>query len=331
MKKLLRRLWDFMHSPGLRRPLMIAAPLLALILLGLVLLPRLRTEPAPAPGPAVLRTDAVEPLRETAEAEAAVPETPRETEAPLPEKAEEPFGWKTVDGREYYVYEDGSFAVGLQKIGGKFYYFDLNGVKAGAVGIDVSFYNSEINWDLVKAQGIDFAIIRVGGRGWTGGLIYDDCRTHEFLRGAREAGIRIGVYFYSTAVNQEESMEEARYCLKAVGGIPLDFPIFIDMEFSGEYPHGRSDRLSPSQRAEIVTAFCEIVRNAGYEPGVYAGQNFLKACVDYFSVSRYTVWLASYTVDNKLPFFSKRYDIWQFSESGVVSGIEGDVDMNVIF
>lgn len=250
---------------------------------------------------------------------------------PVTEIVEKKVGWQTIDGNQYFLYEDGSCAVGLKQIDGKLYYFDQYGVKARAVGIDVSFYNDDINWQAVKAQGIEFAIIRVGGRGWSSGVLYDDVRTQEYLRGARAAGIKIGVYFYSTAVNPYEAVEEASVALNAVGGIPLDYPIFIDMEFSGDYPDGRADRLSASERAEIAIAFCETVRNSGYRPGVYSGQNFLKASIDYYSISNYTIWLASYTVNDSLPNFSNRYDIWQFTDRGKVDGIEGGVDMNVIF
>ena len=197
--------------------------------------------------------------------------------------------------------------------------------------VDVSYYNSDIDWDVVKAQGIDFVIIRIGGRGWTSGLLYDDCRTREYLRSARKAGLQLGAYFYSTATTPYEAVEEASVAVKTLDGIPLDLPLFIDVEFSGEFPKGRSDRLSPSQRAEIATAFCETVRSSGYLPGVYAGQNFLKAYIDYNVISRYTIWLASYTTDNQLPFFDKRYDLWQFTESGRVDGIRGIVDLNVIY
>lgn len=252
-------------------------------------------------------------------------------EIPVTETVEKEFGWKTIDGREYFVYEDGSYAVGLKSIGGKLYYFSQYGVKASSVGIDVSFYNSDINWDLVKAQGVDFAIIRVGGRGWTSGALYDDCRTQEYLRGARAAGIKIGVYFYSTAVDRYEAVEEASVALSTIGGIPLDYPIFIDMEYSGEYPYGRSDQLSASQRTEIAIAFCETIRNSGYRPGVYASQNYYKSAINYSSISKYTIWLASYTRDNALPNFSDRYDIWQFTDRGKIDGISGEVDMNVIF
>lgn len=240
-------------------------------------------------------------------------------------------GWMTVNGNEYFVHEDGSYAFGLKQIGGKLYYFNQYGVKAKSLGVDVSYYNSDIDWAVVKAQGIDFVILRIGGRGWTTGLLYDDCRIREYLRSARSAGLQIGAYFYSTATTPYEAVEEASVAVKTLDGIPLDLPLFIDMEFSGEFPEGRADRLSPSQRAGIATAFCETVRSSGYLPGVYAGQNFLKAYIDYNVISRYTIWLASYTTDNQLPFFDKRYDLWQFTESGRVDGIRGIVDLNVIY
>ena len=250
---------------------------------------------------------------------------------PLGEVVEKKVGWQTIDGKEYFLYEDGSMAVGLKQISGKLYYFNQYGVKARSVGIDVSFYNEDIDWEAVAAQGVDFAIIRVGGRAWRTGLLYDDSRTQEYLRGARAAGIKIGVYFYSTAINPYEAVEEASVALRTIGGIPLDFPIFIDMEYSGIYPNGRSDLLSASERVEIAVAFCETIRSSGYRAGVYAGQNYMKTAIYYGSISGYTIWLASYTADNHLPNFSYRYDIWQFTDRGRIDGIEGDVDMDVIF
>ena len=343
MKNFFCRLWDRMNDPRLEKPLMIAVPCLTLVLAVLILLPYLQGGALSSPAPAAPEKSLSVPDTPETGGESASPGSPQDTgDAPeeavpelvvLPddESAAQQIGWQRIGGSEYFFYEDGSCAVGLKQIDGKLYYFNQYGVKARSVGIDVSFYNNDIDWQLVKDQGIDFAIIRVGGRGWSSGKLYDDCRTREYLRGARSAGIKTGVYFYSTAVNPYEAVEEASAALKAVGGIPLDYPVFIDMEFSGEYPEGRADRLTPNERAEIAVAFCETIRNSGCQPGVYAGQNFLKAYVDYYAVSRYTIWLASYTADNRLPFFDRRYDIWQFTDRGWVDGIGDDVDLNVIF
>lgn len=251
--------------------------------------------------------------------------------APVMTEVTKQVGWQEIDGKTYYLNEDGSRAVGLKKIDGKLYYFNCNGEKASAVGVDVSYYNNSIDWQMVKAQGIDFAIIRVGGRGWTSGALYGDSRTQEYLYGAKAAGIKVGVYFYSTAINSYEAVEEASVALATIGGVSLDYPVFIDMEYSGEYPNGRADQLTPAQRASVATAFCETVRNAGYRPGVYAGQNYLKYAMDYGSVSGYTIWLASYTLDNQFPDFPYRYDIWQFTDRAAIDGIEGSADVNVIF
>ncbi len=250
---------------------------------------------------------------------------------PQVEVIEKLVGWQVIDGVECFIYEDGSRAVGLKKIDGKLYYFNQFGVKASSVGIDVSFYNEDINWQAVKAQGIDFAIIRIGGRGWKTGVLYGDTRTQEYLRGARAAGIKVGVYFYSTAVNPFEAVEEASVAISTIGGIGLDYPIFIDLEYSGDYPDGRADQLTASQRTEIAIAFCETIRSSGYRAGVYSGQNFFKSAINYGALSGYTIWLASYTRDNQLPNFSNRYDIWQFTDRGLIDGIDGEVDMNVIF
>ena len=335
ISRFLQSIWDRISDPRLRTPLMILAPCLALILVALALVPALRGNasragaPAPAPAPA-----AELQLPAAPEPQTEIPALPEEAEAVIVEEpaAEEPlFGWRDLDGVKFYQLEDGSYAVGLQEIDGKLYYFNKRGERASSIGIDVSFYDGSIDWTAVREHGVDFAIIRVGGRGWTSGAIYDDYRTQEYLREARAAGVQIGVYFCSTAVNPREAVEEAKRTLKAVDGIPLEYPIFIDLEFSGEYPKGRSDRLSPSELAEIAVAFCETVRSAGYEAGVYASQNYFKVSIDYPTVSGYTIWLASYTRDDKLPNFNKRYDIWQFTDRGRIRGISGPVDVNAVY
>lgn len=240
-------------------------------------------------------------------------------------------GWQLVDGDICFTDDSGKKVTGLQIIDGKKYFFDDNGVKAKSLGIDVSSFNDSINWEAAKAHGIDFAILRIGGRGWTSGLIYNDSFFYPYIQGARKAGLKLGLYFYSTAVTPDEAVEEANFTLKNLAGMPLDMPIYFDSEYSGEYPDGRADLLTISQRTDIARMFCETIEMAGYQAGVYASQNFFCTALDYLPVSQYSVWLAVYTKNLSLPTFFYDYDMWQFTEYGKVNGLSGGVDMNIIF
>ncbi len=240
-------------------------------------------------------------------------------------------GWKKENGHTYYYGSDGQKEVGLKKIDGKLYYFNERGEKASSLGIDVSCFNGSINWNSVKASGIDFVIIRAGGRGWSSGLVYEDTFLREYMTGARNAGLKVGVYFYSTAVNTTEAVQEASVVIEKLKGAHLDYPVYIDMEFSGDYPNGRADLLSTAERVDIANAFCRTIMSSGYAAGIYASEYYMASCMDYRSVAQYSYWLANYTSDNAMPSFSGRYDIWQFTNCGQLSGISGTVDFNVIF
>ena len=240
-------------------------------------------------------------------------------------------GFQDVDGLTYYFNRNGNPVTGLRQIDGKMYYFNLYGVKAAKLGIDVSYHNKGINWPAVKAQGIDFAIIRVGYRGWESGLLWEDDRFVQNLRGAKGAGIDVGVYVYSTAVNPIEARQEADLIVGSLCGMKLEYPVYFDTEQSGDYPLGRADRICKANRAPIIQAFCNRIRDAGYTPGIYSGLNYLKNHVDHSMYAPYTTWLANYTRYNRLPDFPYEYDMWQFTDAGYVNGIRGIVDMNVIY
>ena len=260
------------------------------------------------------------------------------TATPATETVTTPVGWQTENGKTCYYDLSGSKVTGLKSIDGKLYYFDDNGVKASSLGIDVSYFNGEIDWNKVKAQGIDFAIIRVAGRTWGSGTLFEDSNSYkqmenggEYLQQAKAAGLKVGVYVYSSAINTNEAVEEASLALNILNGTALDLPVYIDMEYSGDYPNGRADKLTAQQRFEIVEAFCSTVKNGGYTPGVYAGQYYFEnGALNFSQVSKYNVWLASYTKDQKLPGFTG-YNMWQFTSAGTVNGISGNVDLNVIF
>ena len=248
-------------------------------------------------------------------------------------------GWIEIDGRTYYANKTGQLVTGLKNIEGKLYFFDPDGVKAAKLGIDVSYFNSAIDWNAVKAGGIDFAIVRVAGRTWEKGLLFEDEDSYRqgtnggfYLQGAKEAGLEVGAYFYSNAINAKEAVEEAEFALDILkrSGVTLDMPIYYDLEYSGEYPRGRADRLNLIQRAAVVKAFCGKIEEAGYQAGVYAGEYFFSRSLRLADVAPYKVWYAVYTNNFALPDY-RGFDIWQFSESIRINGMPDETDMNVIF
>ena len=248
-------------------------------------------------------------------------------------------GWIEENGHTYYYDAKGRPVTGLKNIDGRLYFFDGTGARARSIGIDVSYFNSTIDWNAVKAAGVDFVIVRVAGRTWNKGVLFEDEDSYRqgkdggfYLQGAKQAGLQVGAYVYSNAVNTNEAVEEASLALEVLSksGIALDLPIYIDLEFSGEFPNGRADRMSYAQRAEIVRAFCTTVESSGYRSGVYAGEDFFSRALRVEDVSDYDIWYASYTRRFALPDF-RGFDVWQFSALGRINGMPDYVDMNVIF
>ena len=243
------------------------------------------------------------------------------------------YGWqKNKDGKLRYINPDGSYLQGLKYIDNKIYYFDENGRCASRVGVDVSFYNGSINWRALKKAGIDFVILRIGGRGWgSGGMLYDDSCYFNYINGAKAAGLDVGVYFFTSAVNYLEIRQEASLVIDRLRGFSLEMPVFFDSELSGNYPKGRADVLSMALRTELAKQFCIIMEKHGYQAGIYTSESYLQDEVNYDALSQYCIWMASYTENNALPSQKCPYDIWQMSDRGRLPGISGYCDINVIF
>ncbi len=277
------------------------------------------SDPTPAPTPIATPEPTPEPA-------------PEPTPKPTPTLSPGPFGWKELAGARVYLQPDGSAASGLRTIDGKLHYFDQNGRHAEALGIDVSFYNKGIDWPAVRAAGVDFAIVRLGYRGWETGLLHRDSCFYQNLRGAKAAGLKVGVYFFSTAATAAEGAQEAAFVLSSLNGFPLDAPVFLDVEESGDYPNGRADRLSNTRRYEVISSFCRAIRDGGYRAGIYSYQNFVRyGKLDHRIIAPYPFWFASYTRSNQLPDFEHPYEIWQFTDRGAVGGVRGAVDLNAVF
>ncbi len=193
-------------------------------------------------------------------------------------------------------------------------------------GIDVSKWNKDIDWEKARAAGVEFAIIRCGYRGSSTGTLVEDPYFYRNIEGARAAGVKIGLYFFTQATNAVEAVEEASMVLCLNDGRPLDYPIFIDTEGAGG--NGRADGLDTVTRTEVVEAFCETIENAGYRAGIYASRNWYYNKLDMTRLDSNVIWLAEY---REYPKYEGKYQIWQYTSNGSIDGIEGRVDFNISY
>ncbi len=193
-------------------------------------------------------------------------------------------------------------------------------------GIDVSKYQGEIDWEKVAAAGVQFVIIRTGYRGSvTGALVQDPC-FEQNIKGALEAGLEVGVYFFTQAINEAEAVEEASAVVSMVRDYELKLPIYIDSEGAGG--NGRADGLDKATRTLVCEAFCRTAKNAGYNSGVYASRNWLYNNLDMSRLEQFEVWDAEYV---SVPQYTGYYTMWQHSSKGHVDGIEGNVDLDIYY
>ena len=236
-------------------------------------------------------------------------------------------GWQTLDGKVYFFKADGSKVTGEQVIQGAKYNFASDGslvVGSGAMGIDVSKWNGSIDWNAVKNSGVNYVIIRVGYRGSSQGALIEDPKFKTNIKGATAAGLKVGVYFFTQAVDEVEAVQEASMVLDRISGYKISYPVFLDVEGSG----GRGDAIDSATRTAVCKAFCNTIKNAGYTPGVYANKTWLTSKMDAGALSGYKIWLAQYA---KTPTYTGRYDLWQYRSDGKVSGISGKVDLNISY
>lgn len=196
-------------------------------------------------------------------------------------------------------------------------------------GIDVSYYQGNIDWKKVKNSGVEFVIIRVGYRGYgSAGTLVEDPKFKTYLDGATKAGLKVGVYFYTQAITTAEAQAEAKFVLDRIKGYSLQMPVYYDIE-SVDYDTGRLDSagLSKAQKTALCTAFCDTIIKSGYSAGVYANYTWLNYYIDGAGLGKkYPIWLAHYTSNTN---YDQRMDMWQYSGSGTVSGISAYTDVNV--
>ena len=192
------------------------------------------------------------------------------------------------------------------------------------VGIDVSSHQGEIDWQAVADAGVDFAIIRVGYRGYTTGSLNEDERYYANIEGALSAGLDVGVYFYSQAISTQEAREEAQFVLDRLGGYEITYPVFFDWEQGDQ--EERTDQVDNETLTNCAIAFCDVIETYGFRAGCYFNQSFGYDRLDLRDLESYDFWLAEY---NPHPSFLYDVELWQYTDAGSVPGISATVDLNL--
>lgn len=207
------------------------------------------------------------------------------------------------------------------------YQYLTDGQVTSHKGIDVSSHQGDIDWNLVAQDGVEFAIIRVGLRGYgKEGNLKEDAKFDANIQGAKAAGIKVGVYFFSQAINDQEVLEEANLCLQKIAPYQLDCPVVYDVERTAE--DGRMNNISVEERTHLTQLFCQTIQNAGYTPMIYHNTQMGALMIDIAQLEDYDKWYASYSDQMFYPY---EYKIWQYSDKGRVQGISTNVDLNICF
>lgn len=201
-------------------------------------------------------------------------------------------------------------------------------------GVDVSYHQGNIDWSKVKAAGVDFAIIRMGYRGYSAGTLYTDTKFTKYMQEAIDAGLKVGVYFFTEAITTDEAIAEAQYVANAISSYNITMPVAIDWESNAAASDGGrkiTAGLTKAQNTTICSVFCDIIRSYGYTPMVYANVSDFTNRLDGAALGeKYEIWLARY---NTKTGYNNTYTFWQYSagsatNKGTVNGISGNVDLN---
>lgn len=201
------------------------------------------------------------------------------------------------------------------------------------LGVDVSEHQGEIDWQAVKNAGIDFAILRVGYRGMTQGLLNVDATFETNYQAAVDAGLSVGVYFFSQAITDAEAQAEADFVAETLDGRALSYPVVFDWETpipSEELAAEdlRAYNMSGEEVTGFAKAFCQRIRDRGYTPCVYTNKSMAYGTFDLEALKDYDLWYAEY---QPVPSLYYNFRLWQYTATGSVPGINGDVDINLCF
>ncbi|MCR5655254.1 MAG: N-acetylmuramoyl-L-alanine amidase [Lachnospiraceae bacterium] len=196
------------------------------------------------------------------------------------------------------------------------------------IGIDVSKFQGEIDWEKVAASGVKFVIIRIGTRAYGSGELVLDDKFYDNIEGAQAVGIKTGVYFFSTAISEKEAVEEADFVMDTLDGYTLQMPVVFDTELITYADDARNRNMTPNQLTAVTKAFCERIKNAGMTPMIYSNAKRFTTVLHLEELEAYQKWFADYRDKPDYPY---AFSMWQFTEHGSVPGISGDVDINLWF
>ena len=205
-------------------------------------------------------------------------------------------------------------------------FYSENGENVSTLGVDISEFQGDIDWTQVKQAGIDFAFIRIGYRTYGDGIVTYDSAFQRNIEGAQAAGIKVGAYFYSQAITVEEAVDEADHVIDALAPYDINYPVVYDWEIV--HDAARTDSVSVETLADCCVAFCERIKDSGYTPMIYQNRETAMHKLDLPRIKDYDFWLAEY--DEK-PIYYYDFKIWQYSNTGRIPGIEGNVDLNICF
>ena len=231
---------------------------------------------------------------------------------------------QTVKGAEINTYT----ADGLKydDNGNPEYYED--GKKISHLGIDLSEYQGEVDFAAMKDAGVEFVMLRIGGRYYGDeGALYEDKAFDNFYEQAKSAGLKIGAYFFSQATSAADAKQEAEYTIQKLNGRTLDYPVALDWENIAE-EDARTDHITGDQLTEIAETFCDTITGAGYKAIVYSNTQQMFIMYDFETMKDYDFWLADY---REFPTMYYKFDMWQYTMTGSIAGVEGTVDLNLSF
>lgn len=209
---------------------------------------------------------------------------------------------------------------------GRFSYYE-EGNLVSQTAVDVSDLQGKIDWERVSEDGIDFAMIRLGRRGYTEGNIYLDNYYYENVSGVQSEGMPFGVYFFSQAITEDEAIEEANFVIKHLSGSGISYPVVFDHE-PVESADGRANNLSKNELTHITKAFCQKIEDAGYTPMIY-GNAFDMKRLNLNDLKGIDVWYAEY--ESSQPTGQFDFAMWQYSSTANVSGINTQADLSILF